>query len=296
MTAISPHRPSHMSVSSHPANDDTCPFGPLFAIYAKALNATARDAWVHGVLHMTTEASIVNHTGAAILLAISVALLFFGSRLVRPTFFIVGFVSATLFFFVATQEIFTSEAVSADTRCWVMASISLVAGIAGGFMTLRLVRVAFGATGLIAGGALGFLLYTVGLNRLGWPEDPEFAGHGVVFWAPVCICAVLGAIAMMRYEYAIFAVATATIGAAGLIPALDLLLLYHIDERFLWALSDESRVSHHSSPFVFGQAIAAIIMAQIGAAFQLRFFAHRLRMQRVMAVVAVPYGEPLMVN
>jgi hypothetical protein len=245
---------------------------------------------------MTTEASIVNHTGAAILLAISVALLFFGSRLVRPTFFLMGFALATLLFFVAAQEMFTLDDVPAATRCWVMAVVPLVTGIAGGFTALRLVRAAFGATGIIAGSALGFLVYTVGLNRLGWREEPQYAGHGIVFWMPVCICAVIGAIAMMRYEYAIFAVATATIGAAGLIPALDLLVLYHIDKRFLWALSDESRTSHYSSHFVFGQAIAAIIMAQIGAAVQLRFFAHRLRMHRIMAVVAVPYGEPLMVN
>jgi hypothetical protein len=229
-----------MSVSSQPAHDETCPFGPLFSVYATALNKTERDAWVHGILHMTTEASIINHSGPAILLAVSLALLFFGSRLVRPTFFTMGFVSATLFFFVAVQEIFTSEDVSAETRCWVMAAIPLAAGIAGGVLPLRLVRVAFGLTGLIAGAALGFLLYTVGLNRLAWQDEPQFAGHSVVFWLPVGVCAMLGAIVMLRYEYAIFAVATATVDAAGLIPALDLLLLYHIDKRFLWALSDQT--------------------------------------------------------
>lgn len=205
-------------------SSDACPFAPVFGVIDTALgNTTASREWVFRFVHASKGAAVANTSVAAVLLVVSVLLVFAGSRLVRPTFFVMGFAVVAIAGYAAIAAILDTTDASAGSRCWTLALAPLACGLAGGTGALAIAKIAFAATGLAAGLSVGYLLYTVGLSRLDSVAGaPEPGGRGVAFWITLGVCGALGACLLVQHEHEVLAIATALVGAAGLIPALDL--------------------------------------------------------------------------
>lgn len=224
-----------------------------------ALNSTTIQQWASEL----TDGFHAPTPFAVALLVGSLALLFLGATLVRATFFLASFViSALAAYYVSRAALAGTEE---SVACYGVASISLAVGILAGFAAIKLLRLAFACVGTLAGGALGLFLYGTFLSQ--FSTDVLILGHDATFWACVLLPALVGAALMLRWQHQLLIIATAVAGAVGLVPSLAMLVFVHIDSRFLWILSARDD-DHLSSPFVYGQAAAAVLYAAVGVVAQ----------------------------
>jgi len=249
-------------VPDQSSNSSSCPFTPVFAVL-NSINSSYVEAWSSD---LSSSLSAPTTAFAAALLVASLALLFFGARVVKASLAFGAFACAALGSYYGMHAILSAVSAGPTVQCYVLFAVPMVAGIAAGILAVRLLRLAFACLGVLAGGALGLFLYKAILNQ--YPLDVNVLGHDGTFWLCALLPAALGAAAMVRWEHSLLAVATSVVGAVCLVIALAWLVLSHIDARFLWILSDDERDSQFSSPFVYSQAIAGMVYVVLGIAVQ----------------------------
>ncbi|KAL1521541.1 hypothetical protein AB1Y20_021200 [Prymnesium parvum] len=241
--------------------DPSCPIAPLLP-YLLHINATAAEEWAE------REASFVGSTlpVALVLTLGSLLLLLAGERLTRLALFLSGALVAYVAALWLSNSVITSLSASATAACVTLIAAPLVAALCGGLLTLWLLSLAFACVGLAAGAAVGQALYILVLHRVSF--GVTLLGHDLFYFLLLIGLGLLGAIAMVNFKETLMIVATAALGAVGLVPGLAILLFAHADARFLWVTDISAASEHRGSPFVYGQALAVLLYFPIGVAVQ----------------------------
>ena len=124
--------------------------------------------------------------------------------------------------------------------------------------------------GAASGAAGGYYLYALVLHTIPTGDVPPLGGHTWVFWLSVLLSSVVAAALAVKFKHFILATATAGLGAVGALVATTMLLLSHIDPKFLWLLDASEANDHLGSPYVYGPLIATALVALLGFAYQRR--------------------------
>jgi len=243
--------------------DASCPAASLVDF-----NASAAEHWAEDFLGEHTSSDVMKIISAAAVGAAGLLLLFFGERLVKPSFFVSSLVSGFFASFLLVYGIVEHVPIPATGSCVIACVVPLVVGLLAGCLALKILKLAFLCLGLAGGGALGNLCYIAIFSN--FDTGTFIAGHDLIFWLSIIIFAVLGACLMCWLREDLLIAITAFIGAFMVLPSLAILILSRINNKFLWVLDPSKGKSNFSSPFVYPQVIAAACYFAIGVWFQYR--------------------------
>lgn len=243
--------------------DPSCPITPLMP-YLLDYNQTAVQEWSQaeaGTFGSALPVGIALTVGSALLLLA-------GERLTKVALFLCG---ALVFFVVslfASNAVLSVVSASPTGGCVTLIAVPVTFGVLGGLLMLKLLTLAFSCVGFAAGAAVGQAVYLLALQHVS--SGVTVLSHDMIYFICILALAIPGAILMATYKEALMIIATAALGAVGLVPGLAILVLSRIDTRFLWVtdLSDAQR--HSGSPFVYGQALAMLLYFPLGVAVQRR--------------------------
>jgi hypothetical protein len=241
----------------------SCPVAS-FRFNTSAAVAWAEHEWSNA---QTTSEDIGTIVIGVALLCASALVLFKGDLLVKPVFFLSGAVMVGVPSFAAVSALLDSTStISPAVECALLIALPLAFAVVAGLLNVWMISLAFCSVGLVSGGVVGYYLYVLFLHTI--PSPVLTTGYTLSFCLSVLICAIAGAIALLKFKHSILMLATAAVGAVGVVVGLDLLMLGRIDRRFLYLLDARSASEHLSSPFVFGPIIGAALLAVGGFAFQ----------------------------
>jgi len=232
--------------------------------YLLHFNATATEEWAKSEADAFGSALAVG-----ILLTVGSALLLFaGARLTKLALFLCGAVVAFAATLLVTDAVLSLTSATPTAACITLIAVPALVGLLGGLLALRFLTMAFACAGFAAGAALGQALYVLILHRA--PTGVVLLHHDLTYFLCLLVLAVPGSILMVRHKEALMAIATAAVGAVGLVPGLAILLLSRIDARFLWVTDPSDANEHRASPFVYGQVLAVPLYFVLGVAVQRR--------------------------
>lgn len=245
--------------------NSSCPVS-LLSSYVTKLNATD--------LKDEIDAQPASSIGvAAVLLAISLFVLFFGAKLVKPSLFLSAFGSMAIgSFLVLDLPLAHSALLSSEATCLVLSIAPLAIGLVAGVASLCLLRLGFALLGAGAGAGLGYTLYVGGLDAI---PSPSFGEHDATFYCCLLLGALVGICAMAKLQEGLLKVATSFVGAAGATPA-TALLLAHFNVHFLDAgppageMLNVSAAGHvtlnraWASPYVWAQPLFTLALFCLG--------------------------------
>lgn len=263
--------------------DASCPVTPLLP-YLLNFNATAAEEWAKSEADAFGSALAVG-----ILLTVGSALLLFaGERLTKLALFLCGAVIAFLATLLVTNAALSLTSATPTAACITLIAAPALVGLLGGLLALRFLTMAFACAGFAAGAALGQALYVLILHRA--PTGVILLHHDLTFFLCLIVLAVPASILMARHKEALMAIATAAIGAVGLVPGLAILLLSRIDARFLWVTDPTDANEHRASPFVYGQVLAVPLYFLLGLSVQRRSRKQRRADEQVQPYIVYQDG------
>jgi len=241
---------------------DECPvLSPLLPYINDA------EQWSHDQIYYHPADVTINTLVAVVLLVASLALLFFGRKLIYTTFFVSGFIVALVATAYLVNLVLSATHPSTTLSCVLLIGLPLLCGLLGGYGAVKWFKRAFVLVGLAAGGAGGYWCYLV-LHTAGWSVGTQLWHNDLSFYICLVGGAVLGAVAMVYMREVLLIVATSVTGAVGLVPALAVLALGRINPRFLWILNASGDDRHRKGPYVFGQVVAALVYFALGVLVQ----------------------------
>jgi len=241
--------------------DASCP-AAAYLPYLLNFNASAAEHWAEDELNdfgSTLPTAIALTVG-------SVLLLFFGERLTKLTLFLCAALISFVVSMFTTDAILSAAKASQTVGCVSLITVPILFGLLGGALALKLLALAFACAGFAAGAAFGQFLYVLFLFHVS--TGVTVLGHDLFYFLTLLFFAIPCAILMEKYRETFMIYATAALGAVGLVPGLAILLLSHIDSRFLWVTDPSDANAHRGSPFVYGQALAVLLYFPIGVAVQ----------------------------
>lgn len=253
--------------------DASCPAASLVDF-----NATLAEHWVEDYFGDHMSSDVMKYVSAAAVGAAGLLLLFFGERLVKPTFFISSMVVGFFASFTLVYAILEHVSIAATPSCVIACIFPLVVGLLAGCLALKILKLSFICVGLAGGGVLGNLSYIAVFSNFN--TGTSIAGHDLIFWLSIIIFAIIGACLMCWLREDLLIVITSFIGAFMVLPSIAVLILSHLNKKFLWVLDPSEGKSHFSSPYVYPQVIAAACYLAIGAWFQYRSH-HQVKERRM---------------
>merc|ERR1719231_1897877 len=154
----------------------TCWLSPFFVYtLSDAVNAGQKA-------EIDLEHNIGSVVVCCAILIISTVLLFAGQRMIKPLLSVVGAAAGLIASFYGLL------AIDVD-NCVVLSVVPLLAAAVAAFISIRLVRVAVGALGALAGAVLGRYLYALFLYRV--HSGYFFADQDLVYWACVLLLGIV---------------------------------------------------------------------------------------------------------
>jgi len=258
--------------------DASCP-AASYLPYLLNFNATAAEQWAEAELN-----DFGSSLPTAIALTVgSVFLLFFGERLTKLTLFLCAALVSFVVSMFVTDAILSAASASQTAGCVSLIIVPILFALLGGALALKLLALAFACAGFAAGAALGQFLYVLFLFHIS--TGVTVLGHDLFYFLTLLVFAIPSAILMAKHRETFMIYATAALGAVGLVPGLALLLLSHIDSRFLWVTDPSDANAHRGSPFVYGQALAVLLYFPLGVAVQQKL----TRKKPIVSDAAQPY-------
>ena len=233
------------------------------------VNATDVEQWAES-FYADVGAAVPKVALTSALLVASLIALFFGARLVKPVLFVSTFGVALVACFYATVAVVRTTTMDATASCWVEGLVPLVVALLAAFFVVNMLTLAFACLGAASGAAGGYYLYALVLHTIPTGDVPPLGGHTWVFWLSVLLSSVVAAALAVKFKHFILATATAGLGAVGALVATTMLLLSHIDPKFLWLLDASEANDHLGSPYVYGPLVATALVALLGFAYQRR--------------------------
>ena len=256
-----------------PAVEPSCLIAPLVPSITGGLQNLPEFSDEGSALNVTGAAfGVSTELGPNVLIGMlltlgGVTLLLFGAYLMQFSLFAVGFVilyvpslligNAALSFF-SPGGVGPEIILDPDLACNILIIMPLLLGLIGAALTICFVNLALWCLGFIVGAAVGQTMYVLLFHR--YPSGHELAGYDAVWFGCVFGLALPGAYLMVRKKHQLLIIATSAVGAAALVPGLAMSLLYHFDERFLWAVDASINNPHLSSPFVCSQLLVAVLV------------------------------------
>ncbi len=221
------------------------------------VNATDVEQWAES-FYADVGAAVPKVALTSALLVASLIALFFGARLVKPVLFVSTFGVALVACFYATVAVVRTTTMDATAACWVEGLVPLVVALLAAFFVVNMLTLAFACLGAASGAAGGYYLYALVLHTIPTGDVPPLGGHTWVFWLSVLLSSVVAAALAVKFKHLILATATAGLGAVGALVATTMLLLSHIDPKFLWCArprnSAQSPAQFSDAPSVLTQA------------------------------------------
>jgi len=263
--------------------DASCPITPLLP-YLLHFNASAVEQSVETWAHAEADNYGSSLPVAVALVVASALLLFAGERLVKLALFLCGALVAFVVSLIIANGALSAASVSPTAGCVTLIAVPLLFGIAGGCLTLYMLTLAFALAGFAAGAAVGQFVYLLVLHNVS--TGVTVLDHDLMFFLTVLALAIPGSILLSMYKEQLIIFATAALGAVGLVPGLALLVLSRFDDRFLWVTDPSDANEHRSSPFVYGQVLAALVYFAIGVSVQ----RHCREKKAVVSDAPQPYG------
>lgn len=260
--------------------DASCPITPLLP-YLLHFNQTAATEWAQ------QEAQAVGSgLPVAIILTVgSVLLLLAGERLTKLALFLGGaVVTFVVSLFVANAALSAASA-SPTAGCVTLIAVPVVLGLLGGMLMLKFLTLAFALLGFASGAAAGQALYILVLHRVS--TGVVVLDHDLFYFIVLFALAIPGSIILAKYKETLMVLATAALGAVGLVPGLAMLVLCRIDSRFLWVTDPTDANEHRASPFVYGQVLAILLYFPLGVVVQRRL--KRKKERAAVSEQAQPY-------
>jgi len=245
------------------ALDGQCPIAPLVPILG---SLGSSEAWTDHLFEQSGAVVVSAMIGIVLLIAGSMLLLF-GARLVKPVIFLCVFFWSFAVTFFVIEVLLSAEDATPTTSCYALLIGPVMAGLFLGSVATLLIDTAFIAVGSAVGAALGYVAYAVFFYQFSC--GLTWLSHDLVYWICIIGSSCGGAFLLAQLELQLLIVATATLGGMVMVPAIDVLVLRRVDERFLWVLDATAFAKHFWSPFVLSQAIGAIALAFVGARFQM---------------------------
>jgi len=230
-------------------------------------NLTQSEEWMKEFVQKEFDALNVSEIlVGTLLLAASLVIMLFGARLTKPIVFLAGTSASWYLLFIITSVIADNvPSLTPSASCYVdMIVPAFLAVLVGLLCSVLLISASFALIGFAAGQAVGYFCYSTFIHYAN--TSVVLGAHDITYWISIFVPAVVGAILMIHYERGLLIIATSILGAVGLVPALAILILSHIDSRFLWVL--DLNYGNLRSPFVYGQLLAAVLYMGIGFAFQ----------------------------
>jgi len=207
---------------------------------------------------------------ATMLFLVSAALLLSGRAMLSCASFVAGFLVGLIVSYYMLAAIMdaadasSSPSTSPQVACVIGAAVPLACALACGALAVHLLTLAFACVGLVTGAAAGLNSYVLCFHA--FSLGVEIGSRDLVFWLCVFVGALVGAVSAVRAKSAVLSLATAVLGAVGLVAAIDVLALQRMDKRFLWLF--QAAQEHSSSPFVYGPALATVAIAIGGFEWQ----------------------------
>ena len=198
-----------------PYNAETCPVAWLVNEH----NATALDQ-LKSDLNDQMASSIVM---AVALLLVSSFLLFWGSRLVRPTLFITSFLAVGVATLAVMPKIVSHTSATENTSCLLVGITPIATGVLAGCVALCCLTLGMALLGAGAGSAAGYALYIGVLYR--WPLE-TIGSTTLMLILSTSLGAFVGACIIVRLQKSVLIFATSAIGACGAVAAMAMLLAH----------------------------------------------------------------------
>jgi len=210
---------------------------------------------------------------AVALLLVSSFLLFWGSRLVRPTLFITSFLAVGVATLAVMPKIVSHTSATENTSCLLVGITPIATGVLAGCVALCCLTLGMALLGAGAGSAAGYALYIGILYR--WPLE-TIGSTTLMLILSTSLGAFVGACIIVRLQKSVLIFATSAIGACGAVAAMAMLLA-HANVRFLGSLRHSVQVDGHDYEFIWPQALAALALFAVGVLVQCRCAAHQRR-------------------
>jgi len=263
--------------------DPSCPVAPLMP-YLLHFNATEIEQEVQNWAKAEADSFGSSIPVAIILVSVSALMLLAGERLTKVAIFLSGFLIAAAVSLLVADSALDALSASPTAGCATLIAAPFVFGLLGGALALYMLTVAFACVGFTAGAAVGQALYLLFLHHVS--TGVTILSHDAMYFIVILAVAIPASVLMAIHKEGMMIIATAALGAVGLIPGLAILILSRIDSRFLWVTDPSDANVHRASPFVYGQVLAAIPYFLIGVAVQ-----RIMRREKQKAATEVqPYG------
>lgn len=131
---------------------------------------------------------------------------YLGNKFVRPTIFLLGTILSTGSSYKLTHVIMNQLNYN---NCLVKCGVSLISGISGGYLALKLYKITYFILGFVCGGSFGYLLYEIILCRY---KLGMLYNYDIVFWLSLGIPGILSGIISMYKEQELSIMTTAFVG------------------------------------------------------------------------------------